>query len=164
MDAVDDSLCEMERDLADLKADLLREHPSDPKAAAFIEWIEQGERHKERERIRLAVLACENVEGVHDLRTRYAGDRTFVDFRLEVDGRFTVEKGQSFVLFFKKEPLYSLRLPASSRRTINLPGRIARIGRRQLNIDRPQLRRLPRGAPTVFVRQIVPVSPWLPRH
>jgi cation diffusion facilitator family transporter len=50
---------------------------------------------KERARIRLAVLACENVQGVHDLRTRYAGDRTFVEYHLEVDGRFTVERGHA---------------------------------------------------------------------
>jgi divalent metal cation (Fe/Co/Zn/Cd) transporter len=47
----------------------------------------------ERERIRPAVLACANVQGVHDLRTDYAGDRTFVEFHLELDGQFTVEKG-----------------------------------------------------------------------
>jgi cation diffusion facilitator family transporter len=50
---------------------------------------------EERDRIRGAALACPNVLGVHDLRTRHAGDRTFVEFHLEVDGRFTVERGHT---------------------------------------------------------------------
>ena len=29
---------------------------------------------------------------VHDLRTRFSGDRTFVEYHLEVDGRSTVQR------------------------------------------------------------------------
>lgn len=47
----------------------------------------------ERQRIRTAVLGCDGVRDVHDLRTRYAGDRTFVEFHLEVDGNLTVDRG-----------------------------------------------------------------------
>ncbi len=47
----------------------------------------------ERQRIRAAVLGCDGVRDVHDLRTRYAGDRTFVEFHLEVDGNLTVDRG-----------------------------------------------------------------------
>jgi divalent metal cation (Fe/Co/Zn/Cd) transporter len=42
---------------------------------------------KERQRIKDTVLACPDVRGLHDLRTRYAGDRIFVEFHLEVDRR-----------------------------------------------------------------------------
>jgi hypothetical protein len=45
MAVVEDDLCELERDLADLKADLMVDHASNPKAVAFVEWIEQGEQH-----------------------------------------------------------------------------------------------------------------------
>ncbi|HVE20965.1 MAG TPA: cation diffusion facilitator family transporter [Acidocella sp.] len=47
----------------------------------------------DRQRIRAAVLGCAGVRDVHDLRTRYAGDRTFVEFHLEVDGDLTVDRG-----------------------------------------------------------------------
>jgi len=47
----------------------------------------------ERQRIKEAALACAGVRGLHDLRTRYAGDRTFVEFHLEVDGSLSVDRG-----------------------------------------------------------------------
>jgi ferrous-iron efflux pump FieF len=47
----------------------------------------------ERQRIKTIVLDCQGVRDVHDLRTRYAGDRTFVEFHLEVDGDLTVDRG-----------------------------------------------------------------------
>jgi ferrous-iron efflux pump FieF len=50
---------------------------------------------KERQRIRDAVTACPDVRGVHDLRTRYSGDRTFVEFHLEVDGHLTIAQGHA---------------------------------------------------------------------
>jgi ferrous-iron efflux pump FieF len=49
----------------------------------------------ERERIRSAVLGCEGVQAVHDIRTRNGGDRVFVEFHLEVDGTISVEKGHT---------------------------------------------------------------------
>jgi cation diffusion facilitator family transporter len=47
----------------------------------------------QRERIRERVLACAEVRGIHDLRTRYAGDRIFIEFHLEVDGALTIARG-----------------------------------------------------------------------
>jgi ferrous-iron efflux pump FieF len=47
----------------------------------------------ERQRIKVAALACAEVRGLHDLRTRYAGDRTFVEFHLEVDASMSVARG-----------------------------------------------------------------------
>ena len=49
----------------------------------------------ERARISKAVLACADVQGVHDLRTRQAGDRVFIEFHLEVNGHYTVERGHA---------------------------------------------------------------------
>jgi len=40
-------------------------------------------------------LACPGVQGVHDLRTRHAGDRTFVELHLEVEGHLSVEEGHA---------------------------------------------------------------------
>jgi len=45
--------------------------------------------------IKKTVLACEGVKNIHDLRTRYAGDRSFVEFHLEVDGNLTVDQGHT---------------------------------------------------------------------
>jgi cation diffusion facilitator family transporter len=50
---------------------------------------------QERRRIGETVLACPEVRGVHDLRTRYAGDRIFVEFHLEVDGTLTIDEGHT---------------------------------------------------------------------
>ena len=48
-----------------------------------------------RERIRETILACPGVQGMHDLRTRDAGDRVFVEFHLEVDGSVTVSRSHA---------------------------------------------------------------------
>jgi cation diffusion facilitator family transporter len=48
-----------------------------------------------RQRIRETILACPEVRGMHDLRTRDAGDRVFVEFHLEVDGALTVSRSHA---------------------------------------------------------------------
>ncbi|RKP59404.1 cation transporter [Pararobbsia silviterrae] len=48
-----------------------------------------------REKIRATVLDCDRVQGMHDLRTRYGGDRVFVDFHVEVDGTLSVHDGHA---------------------------------------------------------------------
>jgi ferrous-iron efflux pump FieF len=49
----------------------------------------------DRQHIKNVVLACPGVRAVHDLRTRNAGDRTFVEFHLEVDGHLSVAHGHA---------------------------------------------------------------------
>jgi len=53
--------------------------------------------HPLRERIKQTALACRGVQAIHDLRTRDAGDRVFVEFHLEVDGRVSVDEGHDTV-------------------------------------------------------------------
>jgi ferrous-iron efflux pump FieF len=48
---------------------------------------------EDRQHIEAVVKACAGVRNIHDLRTRHAGDRIFVEFHLEVDGRLTVDQG-----------------------------------------------------------------------
>ncbi len=48
---------------------------------------------EETERIRREILDTPGVLGVHDLRTRRAGDLLLVDAHLEVDGSLSVEQG-----------------------------------------------------------------------
>jgi cation diffusion facilitator family transporter len=48
---------------------------------------------EDRQRIKEAVLRCPDVHDLHDLRTRSAGDRVFVEFHLEIDGGTTIEHG-----------------------------------------------------------------------
>jgi ferrous-iron efflux pump FieF len=50
---------------------------------------------KDRDRIRRAVLACSGATALHDLRTRDAGDRVFIEFHLEVDGGLAVSRGHA---------------------------------------------------------------------
>jgi ferrous-iron efflux pump FieF len=50
-----------------------------------------------RERIKQVAVSCCGVRGIHDLRTRDAGDRVFVEFHLEVDGRLSVDEGHGIV-------------------------------------------------------------------
>ncbi|WP_158925383.1 cation diffusion facilitator family transporter [Acidisphaera sp. S103] len=49
----------------------------------------------DRQKITNAVRACAGVRDIHDLRTRYAGDRIFVEFHLEVDEQLTVKQGHA---------------------------------------------------------------------
>jgi zinc transporter family protein len=41
------------------------------------------------------VRACPGVRDIHDLRTRFSGDRTFVEYHLEVDPGLTVDVGHA---------------------------------------------------------------------
>ncbi len=47
----------------------------------------------DRAGIREALLSTAGVDGVHDLRTRFSGDRTFLEYHLEVSGAITVAEG-----------------------------------------------------------------------
>ncbi|RBP01050.1 cation diffusion facilitator family transporter [Roseiarcus fermentans] len=49
----------------------------------------------ERRKIKQAVRACAGVRDIHDLRTRFSGDRTFVEYHLEVDPGLTVDVGHA---------------------------------------------------------------------
>jgi ferrous-iron efflux pump FieF len=50
---------------------------------------------EERSRIKDAVRACAGVRDIHDLRTRFSGDRTFVEYHLEIDPELTVDVGHA---------------------------------------------------------------------
>ena len=50
---------------------------------------------EDRRRIKAAVLACAGVRDIHDLRTRSSGDRTFVEYHLEVDPALTIDSGHA---------------------------------------------------------------------
>jgi ferrous-iron efflux pump FieF len=47
----------------------------------------------DRQRIKEIVTQDVRARAVHDLRTRYGGDRVFVEFHLEIDGTLTIEQG-----------------------------------------------------------------------
>jgi len=50
---------------------------------------------QDRERIKQAVLACQGATALHDLRTRDAGDRVFIEFHIEVAGSLPVAHGHA---------------------------------------------------------------------
>ena len=50
---------------------------------------------EDRRRIKATVRACAGVRDIHDLRTRFSGDRTFVEYHLEVDPGLTVDIGHA---------------------------------------------------------------------
>jgi ferrous-iron efflux pump FieF len=50
---------------------------------------------KDRRQIEDIVRGCAGVRDIHDLRTRHAGDRVFVEFHLEVDEQLTVKQGHA---------------------------------------------------------------------
>jgi cation diffusion facilitator family transporter len=62
---------------------------------ALVQLLDRELPQEERRRIEGAVLACPGVRGIHDLRTRDAGDRVFVEFHLEVDRFLPVEQGHA---------------------------------------------------------------------
>ena len=62
-------------------------------AEALRQLMDRELNAKDRERIKQAVLACQGARALHDLRTRDAGDRVFIELHLEVDGRIPVTRG-----------------------------------------------------------------------
>src|SRR5208283_5393889 len=62
---------------------------------ALEQLLDQELPHEERRKIKEAVRACAGVRDIHDLRTRFSGDRTFVEYHLEVDPGLTVEVGHA---------------------------------------------------------------------
>jgi ferrous-iron efflux pump FieF len=62
---------------------------------ALEQLLDQELPREERRRIKAAVRACPGVRDIHDLRTRFSGDRTFVEYHLEVDPGLTVDAGHA---------------------------------------------------------------------
>jgi cation diffusion facilitator family transporter len=62
---------------------------------ALFQLLDRELDEADRARIEAAVLACDGVQGIHDIRTRDSGDRIFVEFHVEVDGALTVEEGHA---------------------------------------------------------------------
>jgi ferrous-iron efflux pump FieF len=48
--------------------------------------------HEDREKILALINEHKDVSAVHDLRTRSTGERIFIEFHLEIDGRLTLKK------------------------------------------------------------------------
>jgi ferrous-iron efflux pump FieF len=59
--------------------------------------LDQELSDEQRERIEAAAIACPGALRIYDLRTRDAGDRAFVEFRLEVEGHLSVRDGHDIV-------------------------------------------------------------------
>ena len=66
----------------------LRDYGPGVKSVARSRAAAQGAQH-----IRGKVLVCPEARGLHDLRTRHSGDRTFVEFHLEVASHLTTAQG-----------------------------------------------------------------------
>jgi ferrous-iron efflux pump FieF len=60
---------------------------------ALVQLLDRELDQTDRDRICAAVLGSAGVKGIHDLRTRNGGDRVFVEFHVEVDGRVSVDEG-----------------------------------------------------------------------
>jgi ferrous-iron efflux pump FieF len=62
---------------------------------ALTQLLDRELSDEDRQRIRATILTCDGVRGTHDLRTRFSGDRTFIEYHVEVDGRLPVDRGHS---------------------------------------------------------------------
>jgi cation diffusion facilitator family transporter len=62
---------------------------------ALEQLLDQELPSEDRRRIKAVVCACPGVRDIHDLRTRFSGDRTFVEYHLEVDPGLTVDVGHA---------------------------------------------------------------------
>jgi ferrous-iron efflux pump FieF len=62
---------------------------------ALAQLLDRELSNEDRRRIKTAILTCDGVRGTHDLRTRFSGDRTFIEYHVEVDGRLPVERGHA---------------------------------------------------------------------
>ena len=63
--------------------------------SALVQLLDRELPREDRRRIMKAILGCEGARNIHDLRTRYSGDRIFVEYHLEVDGNLTVARGHA---------------------------------------------------------------------
>jgi ferrous-iron efflux pump FieF len=59
---------------------------------AAVVLLDQELPDADRQRIKDVVLAHKQARGLHDIRTRNAGDRRFVELHLEVDGHLSVDE------------------------------------------------------------------------
>ena len=64
-------------------------------ADALFQLLDRELHETERARVQTAVLGCDGVQAVHDIRTRNGGDRVFVEFHVEVDGALSVAAGHA---------------------------------------------------------------------
>jgi cation diffusion facilitator family transporter len=62
---------------------------------ALEQLLDQELPSDDRRKIKETVRACAGVRDIHDLRTRFSGDRTFVEYHLEVDPGLTVDVGHA---------------------------------------------------------------------
>jgi len=62
---------------------------------ALAQLLDRELSDEDRQRIKAVILTCDGVRGTHDLRTRFSGDRTFIEYHLEVDGRLPVDRGHA---------------------------------------------------------------------
>jgi ferrous-iron efflux pump FieF len=62
---------------------------------ALAQLLDRELSDEDRQRIKAVILTCDGVRGTHDLRTRFSGDRTFIEYHVEVDGRLPVERGHA---------------------------------------------------------------------
>jgi ferrous-iron efflux pump FieF len=85
---------------------------------ALVQLLDRELPSEDRQRIRDAVLACEGVRNIHDLRTRFSGDRTFVEYHLEVDGNLSVDRGHAIA--DDTEAAVVRRLPGTVEATAHL--------------------------------------------
>ncbi len=60
---------------------------------ALTQLLDRELTEEDRQLIASTALLCPGVKDIHDLRTRYAGDRSFVEFHLEVEGTLSVNEG-----------------------------------------------------------------------
>jgi cation diffusion facilitator family transporter len=62
---------------------------------ALVQLLDRELPAEDRSRIKAAILAVRGARDLHDLRTRHSGDRTFVEYHLEVDPGLTVDAGHT---------------------------------------------------------------------
>ncbi|MBN9564282.1 MAG: cation diffusion facilitator family transporter [Alphaproteobacteria bacterium] len=63
--------------------------------AALVQLLDRELPNEERQRIERTVLSCDGACAIHDLRTRFSGDRAFIEYHLEVEGSLTVDCGHA---------------------------------------------------------------------
>jgi cation diffusion facilitator family transporter len=63
--------------------------------AALRSLLDEELSDAQREKIKGIILSNPDVRGVHDLRTRDAGDRVVIEYHLELDGHLSIAEGHS---------------------------------------------------------------------
>ena len=70
---------------------------------AFNNLMDHEFQNKEKKKLQEIIMSHKKVKGFHDLKTRYAGRKPFVQFHLELDGKMTLMESHDIAEYLEQK-------------------------------------------------------------